>query len=89
MKALTGKHHGESEQARKTAFEIITHMRQFCDAKSAETGLNFTLLATPAEGLSGRFVKIDREKYGKIDGVTDRDYACISAYRVSVNWVVN
>ena len=74
MKALTGKHHGESEQARKTAFEIITHMRQFCDAKSSETGLNFTLLATPAEGLSGRFVKIDREKYGKIDGVTDRDY---------------
>ena len=74
MKALTGKHHGESEQARKLAFEVITHMRQFCDAKSGETGLNFTLLATPAEGLSGRFVKIDREKYGKIDGVTDRDY---------------
>lgn len=74
MKALTGKHHGESEQARKLAFEVITHMRQFCDAKSSETGLNFTLLATPAEGLSGRFVKIDREKYGKIDGVTDRDY---------------
>ena len=74
MKALTGKHHGEDEEVRKKAFEVIKHMRAFCDAKSAETGLNFTLLATPAEGLSGRFVKIDAEKYGKIEGVTDRDY---------------
>lgn len=74
MKALTGKHHGEDETVRKQAFEVIKHMREFCDRKSAETGLNFTLLATPAEGLSGRFVKIDREKYGKIAGVTDRDY---------------
>ncbi len=74
MKALTGKHHGESEESRKTAYEIIQHMRDFCDKKSLETGLNFTLLATPAEGLSGRFVKIDRAKYGKIDGVTDRNY---------------
>lgn len=74
MKALTGKHHGEDEEIRKKAYEVIKHMREFCDAKSAETGLNFTLLATPAEGLSGRFVKIDAEKYGKIPGVTDRDY---------------
>jgi ribonucleoside-triphosphate reductase len=74
MKALTGRHHAEDENVRKQAFEIIKHMREFCDKKSAETGLNFTLLATPAEGLSGRFVKIDREKYGKIEGVTDRDY---------------
>jgi ribonucleoside-triphosphate reductase len=74
MKALTGKHHGEDERVRAQAFEIIKHMRAVCDRKSAETGLNFTLLATPAEGLSGRFVKIDREKYGKIPGVTDRDY---------------
>ncbi|MBQ6314148.1 MAG: anaerobic ribonucleoside triphosphate reductase [Mogibacterium sp.] len=74
MKALTGKHHGESEEVRKKAFEVIKHMRDFCDRKSVETGLNFTLLATPAEGLSGRFVKIDREKYGKIEGVTDRNY---------------
>ena len=74
MKALTGKHHGEDERSRKLAFEIIKHMREVCDRKSAETGLNFTLLATPAEGLSGRFVKIDREKYGKLPGITDRDY---------------
>jgi ribonucleoside-triphosphate reductase len=74
MKALTGKHHGEDERVREQAFEIIKHMREVCDRKSAETGLNFTLLATPAEGLSGRFVKIDREKYGKLPGITDRDY---------------
>lgn len=74
MKALTGRHHAEDERAREQAYEIIKHMRDFCDRKSVETGLNFTLLATPAEGLSGRFVKIDREKYGKIDGITDRDY---------------
>jgi len=74
MKALTGKHHGEDERVREQAFAIIKHMREFCDKKSAETGLNFTLLATPAEGLSGRFVKIDREKYGKLPGITDRDY---------------
>ena len=74
MKALTGKHHAEDERVREQAFEIIKHMREFCDRKSVETGLNFTLLATPAEGLSGRFVKIDREKYGKIEGITDRDY---------------
>ena len=74
MKALTGRHHGEDEKVREQAFAIIKHMREVCDRKSAETGLNFTLLATPAEGLSGRFVKIDREKYGKLPGITDRDY---------------
>ena len=74
LKTLTGKHHGESEQARKLGLEIVTHMREFCDKKSEETGLNFTLLATPAEGLSGRFVRIDKKKYGIIPGVTDREY---------------
>ncbi len=49
-------------------------MREYCDRKSEETGLNFTLLATPAEGLSGRFVRIDKKKFGIIPGVTDRDY---------------
>ena len=74
LKTLTGKHHGESEQARKLGLEVVTHMREFCDKKSEETGLNFTLLATPAEGLSGRFVRIDKKKYGIIPGVTDREY---------------
>lgn len=72
--ALIGKHHGESEEARELGMEIITHMRKRMDEESQRTGLNFSLLATPAEGLSGRFVKIDAQKFGKIPGVTDRDY---------------
>lgn len=72
--ALTGKHHGESEESRKLGLEIIGHMRKYMDAESEKTGLNFTLLATPAEGLSGRFVRIDQKRFGKIPGVTDREY---------------
>ena len=72
--ALTGKHHGESEESRKLGLEIITHMRKYLDGESEKTGLNFTLLATPAEGLSGRFVRIDQKRFGKIPGVTDREY---------------
>jgi ribonucleoside-triphosphate reductase len=74
LKALTGFHHGESKESQKLGLEIIGYMRSRMDEESEKTGLNFTLLATPAEGLSGRFVKIDRAKYGKIKGVTDRDY---------------
>ena len=74
LKALVGKHHGESEAAQRLGLEIISRMRAFCDRKSEEMGLNFTLLATPAEGLSGRFVRIDQKKYGVIPGVTDREY---------------
>lgn len=72
--ALTGHHHGESMEARNLGLEIIGFMREYCDRKSKETGLNFTLLATPAEGLSGRFVRIDKKKFGIIPGVTDREY---------------
>ena len=72
--ALIGEHHGQSERAQKLGIEIIGHMRELCDAASQRTQMNVTLLATPAEGLSGRFVKIDREKYGTIPGVTDREY---------------
>ena len=74
LKALVGAHHGESAEAQQLGLKIIGHMRELCDAKSQEMGLNFTLLATPAEGLSGRFVKIDRKKFGEIPGVTDRGY---------------
>ena len=74
LKALIGKHHGESEEAQKLGLEIIKFMRKRCDEYSKEYNLNFTLIATPAEGLSGRFVNIDRAIYGKIKGVTDRDY---------------
>ena len=74
LKAMTGQHHGESEESYQLGLDIIRYMRGRMDKKSAETGLNFTLLATPAEGLSGRFVKIDAKKYGSIEGVTDREY---------------
>ena len=72
--ALTGKHHGESPESQKLGLESIGHMRQRTDEESAKTGLNFTLLATPAEGLSGRFVRIDRKLYGERPGITDREY---------------
>ena len=74
LKALIGEHHGESEEAEKLGIEIIKHMRKKCDEYAQKYGLNFTCLATPAEGLSGRFVQIDKAIYGKIKGVTDRDY---------------
>lgn len=74
LKALTGHHHGESEEAQKLGLEIVQFIRDFCDHCSEELGLNFTCLATPAESLSGRFVKIDKKLYGEIEGVTDRDY---------------
>ena len=66
LKVLTGKHHGESEEARELGLEIISRMRARMDEETKRTGLNFSLLATPAEGLSGRFVKMDRERYGEI-----------------------
>ena len=72
--ALIGEHHGQSERAQKLGLKIIGHMRERCDARSAEKKLNYTLLATPAEGLSGRFVKLDQKRYGQIAGVTDREY---------------
>ncbi len=72
--ALTGKHHGESAEAQRLGLEIVGHMRSYCDRVSRERGMNYTLIATPAEGLSGRFVRVDRERYGSIPGVTDRDY---------------
>lgn len=86
--ALTGEHHGESEKSQKLGYEIISHMRAYMDQKSEETGLNFTLLATPAEGLSGRFVRIDQKRFGKIKGVTDRDYYT-NSFHVPVYYPIN
>lgn len=74
LKALIGKHHGESEEAQTLGLEIISHMREKCDEYSNKYNLNFTCLATPAEGLSGRFINIDKAIYGKIPGITDRAY---------------
>ena len=72
--ALTGKHHGESKESLNLGMDIVRFMREYLDRMSQKTGLNFGLIATPAEGLSGRFVRIDKKKYGIIPGVTDREY---------------
>ena len=72
--ALIGKHHGESKEAYDLGYKIIKHMRDLTDKHTVDTGLNFSLFSTTAEGLSGRFVKIDKRLYGSIPGVTDREY---------------
>ncbi len=72
--ALCGKHHGEDASAQALGLEIIQFMRDFLDKKQVETKLNYSLLATPAEGLSGRFTRMDRKKYGEIERVTDKEY---------------
>ncbi|MBQ4097475.1 MAG: anaerobic ribonucleoside triphosphate reductase, partial [Clostridia bacterium] len=72
--ALTGKHHGQSASSQALGLEIVGFMRKLTDAACKKYGLNFSLIATPAEGLSGRFVRIDKKKFGVIPGVTDRDY---------------
>ncbi|MBQ1373116.1 anaerobic ribonucleoside triphosphate reductase [Candidatus Saccharibacteria bacterium] len=72
--AMTGKHHGESAESQELGLDIIGHMREFCDEYTKKYKLNFSLLATPAEGLAGRFTRMDRKEYGTIPGVTDRDF---------------
>ncbi|TCO68822.1 anaerobic ribonucleoside triphosphate reductase [Marinisporobacter balticus] len=74
LKALIGKHHGESEEAQALGLRIVKHMRDRLDKAAEAYKLNFSLIATPAEGLSGRFTKIDKEKFGIIKGVTDKEY---------------
>ena len=74
LTSLYGQHHGESEEIQAKGLEILSFMRKYCDNKSQEMQMNITLLATPAEGLSGRFIRMDKKRYGKIKGVTDREY---------------
>ena len=74
LTALYGQHHGESEELQKKGLEIVGFMRNYCDNKSKEMQMNITLLGTPAEGLSGRFIRMDKKRFGKIPGVTDREY---------------
>ena len=74
LKALVGCHHGESREAQNLGLEIVGYMRRAMDEATKKYGLNFSLIATPAEGLSGRFVRMDKERYGIIEGVTDREY---------------
>ena len=74
LTALYGHHHGEAECWQEKGKQILSFMRKFCDDKSQELKMNFSLLGTPAEGLSGRFIRMDQKRYGKIAGVTDREY---------------
>jgi ribonucleoside-triphosphate reductase len=78
--ALTGKHHGESEESQKLGLEIIQHMRDYTDAWSKDEHMNYGVIGTPAEGLSGRFIRMDKKEYGIIPGVTDRDYYTNSSH---------
>lgn len=86
--ALTGQHHGQSQASQNLGLEIVGHMRSYLDRLSQEKKLNYTLIATPAEGLSGRFVRMDRARYGSIEGVTDRDYYT-NGFHVPVYYDIN
>lgn len=72
--ALTGQHHGESEEAQELGLKIVQHMRKRMDEAAEKYRLNFSLLATPAEGLSGRFIKLDKKLFGILPGITDKEY---------------
>lgn len=78
--ALIGKHHGESEEAQELGLKIVQHMRDYTDAWSENEHMNYSVIGTPAEGLSGRFVRMDKKLFGEIPGVTDRDYYTNSSH---------
>lgn len=88
LKALVGKHHGESREAQNLGLEIVGYMRKRMDEATKKYGLNFSLIATPAEGLSGRFVKMDAKRFGIIPGVTDKDYYT-NSFHVPVYYPIN
>lgn len=88
LKVLTGKHHGESVKSQKLGLNIISHMRNKTDEYANKYKLNFSLIATPAEGLSGRFVKIDRKKFGLIEGVTNHEFYT-NSFHVPVYYPIN
>ena len=88
LKALIGEHHGESERAQNLGLEIVSHLRSRCDKETKEKGLNITLIATPAEGLAGRFVKMDSERYGKLSGITDKEYYT-NSFHIPVYYNIN
>ena len=86
--SLMGKHHGESAEAQALGIAIISHMRRRCDEASKKYNLNFSLLATPAEQLSGKFTKIDTERYGEVSGVTDKEWYT-NSFHVPVEYKIN
>ena len=87
LKALIGKHHGESEEAQRLGLEIVGYMRKKMNDAANKYQLNFSLIATPAEGLSGRFVRLDKQRFGIIPGVTDRDYYT-NSFHVPVHYSI-
>jgi anaerobic ribonucleoside-triphosphate reductase len=88
LTVLTGKHHGQDPQAQRLGLEIVNFMRKSVDSFSEEYDLNYTLLATPAEGLSGRFIGMDRRRFGVITGVTDKEYYT-NSFHVPVNFEIS
>lgn len=88
LNALVGKHHGEDVEAKKLALEIVEYIRSFIDRAVEETNLNWSCYATPAEGLSGKFIKQDKKIFGDIKGVTDKDYYT-NSYHIPVNYPIS
>ena len=88
LTALTGKHHGESEEARNLGIEIIEYIRNYCDKISEEYSLNWSCYATPAEGLSGKFIKQDQKIFGMVKGVTDKEYYT-NSFHVPVGYKIS
>lgn len=86
--ALTGKHHGESEEARELGLKIVSRIREYTDKLTKETHLNWSTYATPAEGLSGKFIVQDKKVFGEIKGVTDKDYYT-NSYHVPVGYPIS
>ena len=88
LTALIGKHHGESKEAQELGLEIVKHMRENVDKFVQQYNLNYSLLATPAEGLSGRFVGLDQKEFGVIPGVTDKEYYT-NSYHIPVSYHIS
>jgi len=88
LTALIGAHHGQSQEAQNLGLDIVGFMRSYTDRKTRETGFNYSLIATPAEGLSGRFVGIDKERFGLIADVTDREYYT-NSFHVPVHFEIS
>ena len=87
LTALIGEHHGESDEAQKLGLMIVNFLRVRCDRACKEYNLNFSLIATPAEGLSGRFVALDKKRFGIVEGVTDKDYYT-NSFHIPVSYKV-
>lgn len=86
--ALTGKHHGEDKEVLELGINIVKYIRDYCDKLSDEYELNFVCYATPAEGTAGRYVKLDKEKFGLVPGITDREFYT-NSYHIPVDFVIS